>query len=483
MQLSSIRSFNAVTPTSPAAKPEAAQEVEFSYNSQDRLVMDPGTTVLKGVEAGPKSERFIMKGTSLKPNADGDYVFDAKDPRSTSAVAFSAAQKTLETFEEAYGGKVDWAFRRTQMGVYPDHQDRPMLNAYYSRNDGSVNFFHDTDKVTGTLIQSGSSGDVVSHEVGHAILDGLRPGYLAAWNSDTGGFHESFADSMAILMGTQDEAVVAMVVKQNGGDLSKPSVISGVAEELGRGINNATGTNRTGGDYLRQAVNNFKWADPRTLPERGGPDQLGHEAHDFSRLWTGAFYEVLTQINQEKMDSGIPPQEAIRQTGQEGIRMLANLVREAPKGQFTYRQMAEAFIKSDEKHNGGQQAARIREVFTNREILSPNLYANDIEDTVPPSETFRLVQTTLRGGGFGQFEGAVVKTPVDEAFPLGKDVETENRTRADIRRLIDAGRILMTTPGQRVETKDLFDAQGRPYVGVVTWENGQMNIERVPIIS
>lgn len=482
MQLSSIRSFNAASPAPPASKPEVAQEAEFSYNSQDRLVMDPGTTVLKGVEAGPRTERFAMKGTSLKPNADGDYVFEAKDPRSTSAVAFSAAQKTLETFESAFGGKVDWAFRRPQMGVYPDHQDRPMLNAYYSRNDGSVNFFHDTDRVTGTLIQSGSSGEVVSHEVGHAILDGLRPGYLAAWNSDTGGFHESFADSMAILMGTQDEAVVAKVVDQNGGDLRQPSILSGVAEELGRGINNASGTNRTGGDYLRQAVNNFKWADPRTLPERGGPDRLGHEAHDFSRLWTGAFYEVLTQINQEKMDAGIPPQEAIKQTGQEGIRMLANLVREAPKGQFTYRQMAEAFVKSDEKHNAGQQASRIREVFTNREILSPNLYAN-AEDAVPASENFRMVQTTLRGSGFGQFEGAVVKTPVDEAFPLGKDVETEKRTRDDIKRLIDAGRILMTNPGQRVETKDLFDAQGRPYVGVVTWENGQMNIERVPIIS
>ncbi len=482
MQLSSIRSFNAASPAPPASKPEVAQEAEFSYNSQDRLVKDPGTTVLKGVEAGPRTERFAMKGTSLKPNADGDYVFEAKDPRSTSAVAFSAAQKTLETFESAFGGKVDWAFRRPQMGVYPDHQDRPMLNAYYSRNDGSVNFFHDTDRVTGTLIQSGSSGEVVSHEVGHAILDGLRPGYLAAWNSDTGGFHESFADSMAILMGTQDEAVVAKVVDQNGGDLSKPSILSGVAEELGRGINNASGTNRTGGDYLRQAVNNFKWADPRTLPERGGPDRLGHEAHDFSRLWTGAFYEVLTQINQEKMDAGIPPQEAIKQTGQEGIKMLANLVREAPKGQFTYRQMAEAFVKSDEKHNAGQQAGRIREVFTNREILSPNLYAN-AEDAVPASENFRMVQTTLRGSGFGQFEGAVVKTPVDEAFPLGKDVETEKRTRDDIKRLIDAGRILMTNPGQRVETKDLFDAQGRPYVGVVTWENGQMNIERVPIIS
>lgn len=482
MQLPSIRSFNAASPALPAPKPEAAKEVEFSYNSQDRLVMNPGTTVLKDVEAGPRTERMAMKGTPLQPNEDGNYVFEAQDPRSTSAVAFSAAQKTLETFESALGSKVDWAFRRPQLGVYPNHADRPMLNAYYSRNDGSINFFSQKDAVTGTLIQSGSSGEVVSHEVGHAILDGLRPGYLAAWNSDTGGFHESFADSIAILMGTQDDRVLAKVVAQNGGDLSKPSILSGLAEELGRGINNASGTNRTGGDYLRQAVNKFKWADPRTLPERGGPDQLGHEAHDFSRLWTGAFYDVMTRINQEKMDAGVAPQESIKQTGEECIKLMANLVREAPKGQFTYRQMAEIFVKSDEKHNGGQRAGLIREIFTERGILSPNLYAS-AEDAVPVSENFRMVQTTLRGDGFGQFEGAVVKTPVDEAFPLGKDVETEKRTREDIKRLIDAGRILMTDPGQRVETKDLFDAQGRPYVGVVTWENGRMNIERVPIIA
>ncbi len=94
-----------------------------------------------------------------------------------------------------------------------------------------------------------------------------------------------------------------------------------------------------------------------------------------------------------------------------------------------------------------------------------------------------MVETTLRGSGFGQFEGAVVKTPVDEAFPLGKDVETSRRTQSDLKRLIASGRILMTTPGQKVETKDLFDSEGRPYVGLVTWDNGRMNIERVPIIA
>ncbi len=481
MQLSSIRSFNATAPSAASPQPEAPQQAEFSYNTQDRLVMNPGTTVLSGVDAGPRTERFVMKETRLEPNEKGSFVFEAQDPRSTSAVAFAAAQKTLSTFEEAYGGSFSWAFRSPQMGVNPDRQDKEMLNAYYSRNEGTVNFFHAKDPVTGTMVQSGSSGEVVSHEVGHAILDALRPGYLSAWNSDTGGFHESFGDSMAILMGTQDEATVAKAVTQNGGDMRKPSILSGVAEELGRGINNTKGKNQTGGDYLRQAVNNFKWADPSTLPERGGPDQLGGEAHDFSRLWTGAFYDILATISNEKVAAGMAPAEAIKQAGQDCTRMLANLVKEAPKGQFNYRQMAQAFIKSDEIHNGGQRANLIREVYTNRGILTGATMVE--EEPVLASENFRMVETTLRGSDFGQFEGAVVKTPVEDGLPLAKDVETGRRTQADLKRLIGAGRILMTTPGQKVETKDLFDSEGRPYVGMVTWDNGRMNIERVPIIS
>ncbi len=369
MQLPSIRAFNASAPAAPAPQPEAPKDAEFSYNAQDRLVMSPGTTVLSGVDAGPKTDRFAMRGTELKPNEKGNYVFEAQDPRSTSAVAFAAAQKTLSTFEAAYGSSFSWAFRSPQMGVNPDRQDKETLNAYYSRNEGAVNFFHAKDPVTGTMVQSGSSGEVVSHEVGHAMLDALRPGYLSAWNSDTGGFHESFGDTMAILMGTQDEATVSKAVAQNGGDMRKPSILSGVAEELGRGINNTKGKNVTGGDFLRQAVNNFKWADPSTLPERGGPDQLGGEAHDFSRLWTGAFYEILATISNEKVASGMAPAEAIKQAGQECTKMLANLVKEAPKGQFTYRQMAQAFVNSDQTHNGGQRAGLIREVYTNRGIL------------------------------------------------------------------------------------------------------------------
>lgn len=487
MQTPSIRSFNANLPAAPPSKPDAPKDTEFSFNPQDRVVMNPSTTVVPQVKLGtegPETERFATRGMDVKPNKDGKYVYESNDPKVHGAVAFSSAQKTLTMFESAFGARVDWAFGAPQLEIYPDHQDREMLNAYYSRSDGSVNFFHQRDPITNGMVQSGHSGEVVAHEVGHAILDGLRPGYLSAWNSDTGGFHEAFGDMVALLMNTQDDRAVARVIAQTDGDVRKPNIMSTVAEELGRGINDVKGKNITGFDGIRQAVNSFKWAEPSTLPERGGPDRLGSEAHDFSRLWTGAFYDVFATITDEKKAAGAAPKDAIKQAGAECTKLLANLMKEAPRGQFTYRQMAEAFVRSDERHNGGQRAGLIRDVFTNREILpKPGTASFASLETVPPSSNFRMVETTLRGSEFGQFEGAMVKTPLDNGFPLGKDVETARRTQADLKGLVANGRIKMTNPGQKVETKDLFDSEGRPYIGVVTWDNGQMNIERVQVLS
>ncbi len=98
-----------------------------------------------------------------------------------------------------------------------------------------------------------------------------------------------------------------------------------------------------------------------------------------------------------------------------------------------------------------------------------------------PEVTFKEV--TLVGDEFGVFSGAKVKTPVDASNPLVKDVETQNRLKSDMKRLIAQGRILYTRPGQELEPDDYFDQSGRPYAGVVRWVDGQMWIEKVLIVS
>ena len=463
----------------PSAPPPTG-EVEFSYNPQDHVVMAPTTTTVKGVQAGPTTERASIS-SKLEPK-DGKYVYAETDKEFLPALTLGTVAKTVEVLEKAYGSKIPWAFRSEKIKINPDAGKD--FNAYYSRQSASVNFFHDTDPKTNKVVYSGGSGEVVSHEAGHALLDGIRPDYLGTWSTDPGGFHEAFGDILAMLMVTQDDKAVEVVAKQTGGDLSKPNSLAQTGEELGAAINHSVGKNVTGGDYVRNAINKFVWQDPKTLPDRGGPDQLGSEVHSWSRLWTGAFYDVMKGMVDQNVKAGMSPSEAIRAAGDENLKLYGLLLKDAPRGEFTYQQMAQTLLKVDEKSNGGKNQELIRKVYTDRKILGPQAAEVNLDsERDPEAPALRTVSVTLDGEGFGMFSGAKVETPVDGASPLYQDVESKNRLKDNVQRMIAQGRILYTEPNQKIEEKDLFDKGGHPYAGVVRWVDGQMTIERVPIVS
>jgi hypothetical protein len=487
-----------------ADDPQPPQDAQFMHNPQDEIVMSPAPAPVKNVSAGPVTDRAELVGT-LEPNEDGAYVYPENDPRSAAAQSFAAVARTIQMFEAAIGQPVNWAFGSERLSVTPDDGDN--LNAYYSRWGGGVVFFHSTDPITGDNVMSGKSGEVSAHEAGHALLDAYRPGYFDGWSPDVAAFHESFGDMMSIISGLNDDRVVARVAVQTGGDLRRQNVAAHLGEQLGRGINNSRGNNATGGDWVRNAINNFTWADPSTLPDRGGPDQLGRQAHSFSRLWTGAFYQVLTEICNEKVAAGVPAQQALKETGAEGLSLLANLMKNAPQGDFTYREMGNAFVASDREHNGGQRADLIQRVLTDRLILeaapppepppseppteeppapptSSSIFTTTAEGRKPLDEVTRKMKVRLSGPEFGLFNGASVETRVDRGGSLGKDAQVSQRTRENVAALIKEGRIKYADPNVALKYPgDYFDAEGRPYVGVVRWEGGEMKIERVKIAS
>ncbi|MGE0494791.1 MAG: hypothetical protein AB7S38_36610 [Vulcanimicrobiota bacterium] len=454
-------------------------DVEFSYNPQDQVTMQPSTTTVHGVGQGPSVEKAAVRSDSPAPK-DDKYVYEQSDSRYHTANAFAATAKTIEIFEQALGQSFDWAFRGSQLKVNGDKGD--MLNAYYSRNDGSINFFHSRDSVFNRTVYSGDSGEVVSHEAGHAILDGLRPGYLSSFSPDPGGFHESFGDVLAMLVSLKDDRVLDKVIEQTGGDLSRPNVAAHLGEELGMAINHYTGGNATGGDYTRTAINNFKWQDPSTLPSRAPHDQLSREVHSYSRLWTGAFYDVFKGINEAYQAQGKSPKEALAAAADEGLHIYGSLMKTAPSGNFAYRDMAQALLRADAQFNDGKRSDLIRDVMVERRILPQSFEMAELDSANPTGE-LRELQTTLKGDQFGQFEGAVVRTQIDSVADIAGDSGREAKLQADVKQLIDDGRILYTTPGQSVAQSDLFDKEGNPYIGVVRWESGQMEIERVKVLA
>lgn len=481
-------------PSAPAPTPEPsapAADAEFSYNAQDVYVMPSKPTVVKNVSGGstPSTERVKLNGQLAPEN--GKYVFaDGDKARNTAAVSFSAAAKTVEVFEKAFGQTIPWAFNGPRLSVTPNEGEN--FNAYYSRWSGGVHFFAGTDNVIGDAIMSGGSGEVVAHEVGHAMLDGLRPNYLSGWSPDPGGFHESFGDMVGMLMAFQDERSVNRAAVQTGGDLKKPNVLAATGESLGIGINDFKGNQRTGGDWVRNAINTFTWVDPSTLPDSAPSDQLSREVHSFSRLWTGAFYDVLCGIQAENMAKGMNAKDALKATGDEGLKQLANMMKLAPKGDFAYRDMANAWIQADKQFNGGARADLIRSVMEKRLILSPDAtpaqpvtpttVETSILKSVDEGQT-RTLTLKLSGKQYGMFDGAKVETVIDKDGGLMKDAEAASRTRENVERLIKAGQIRYNDPGYPMKPADYFNPHGQPYIGVVRWDNGEMVIERSKVTT
>jgi len=456
------------------------------------------------IDGGSASGSQVQLSAPLAPNADGKFVFPDGDPNEVAAATFATVSKTVETFGQALGQPINFAFQG-KLGVVPDAGED--FNAYYARDSQNVNFFHGTDPKTNQVIMSGASGEVVSHETGHAILDGLRPAYFSSWTPDVGAFHESFGDMMGICMSFQDPRAIDNVAQATGGDLSKENCIAQTGEQLGVAINDYLGQNATGGPYVRDAINSFKWADPSTLPQDGGPDQLGSEVHSFSRLWTGAFYDILSAVQAQNMASGMDAKTALQATGQTAIQLLARCVQNAPQGDFTYRDMANAWVDAENKNDGGKLSAIMTKVFTDRGILGdqptpppapaptpdptpdPNpappanshLFTMTREGLKPLDSVTRQVNVRLSGPEYGIFNGAKVSTLVDNDGGLSKDAEVTLRTQASLKKLIDAGRIRYTRPDEKISQKDMFDAKGSPFAGIVRWNNGEMTIERVKI--
>lgn len=109
---------------------------------------------------------------------------------------YAVVMRTLARFELALGRRVAWGFDGHQLHVVPHAFVE--ANAFYSREDRALLFgyFQDEDQ---DWVFTCLSHDIVAHETTHAILDGLRAGFMRASGPDQAAFHEGFADVVALL--------------------------------------------------------------------------------------------------------------------------------------------------------------------------------------------------------------------------------------------------------------------------------------------
>ncbi len=245
----------------------------------------------------------------------------------------------------------------------------PDFNAYYDRQ--ALRFFHG-DTAFGR-VWSGESPDIVCHELGHAVLDVIKPQLWSAASHEAAAFHEAFGDISALLCALDLDSMRRSVLDDTAGRLYTSSRLSRMAEQLGAAIR-LLHPQDVDPDCLRNTVNSFTYRDPNVLPHVGPASALSSEPHSFSRLFSGAFFEALATLL-TATSSGAPTPAHLAEVAQYMARVLVAAIRRAPVVSNFFAQVAAGMVqeaaKTDRLH-----ASVLRAVFVRRSILSPRSAAS-----------------------------------------------------------------------------------------------------------
>ncbi len=269
-----------------------------------------------------KSYRRAELGGDHDPLDSVDRATLLADPRLHSVNCYALVMRTLSRFERALGRRVSWGFSGHHLNVVPHAFAE--ANAYYSRDDHALLFGHfpssyDSPDVVFTCL----SHDVVVHETTHAVLDGLRPRFLAPSSPDQAAFHEGFADVVALLSVFSLPGVVEAILRHALGgsgqmlepvhltkDKLKRNGLLSLAEELGQELQGIRGKALRSSLELAADPSHYRATTGQwILPHRRGEILVAAVLNTFVDSW---FYIVQSMIDTHRVPRAIVAAEGAR---------------------------------------------------------------------------------------------------------------------------------------------------------------------------
>ena len=199
---------------------------------------------------------------------------------------FSTVLKTLDLFEnkEIMGRPMAWAFGELPLEVYP--RARPGLNALYHRPSRNLRFYYqdyppDSPGAAPRRVYTCLSRDVIAHETGHAIIDGIEPGLLDAIGPHPRALHEGLADLVSVLLAFKSDTLSKFTLSQYRGSILDATAFSNIAEQIGPLLNSKD-------EPLRVLINEVH-LDPNNPQGYASPEQ----PYALCLALSGALYRIL----------------------------------------------------------------------------------------------------------------------------------------------------------------------------------------------
>lgn len=409
------------TEPQPVPKPKNDNPIDYLMNDM---------TTPNLVKSVPLSQTPIVPKVVIRDYKGGGFARDSAE--ASAANCFVTISNTLNFYRKFTGRDgikplLKWAGANSLMVIPRAGID---LNAFYNRR--SMQFFYFLDPSVSRIVATADSSDIVAHELGHGILDSFRPDTWSAASLEVWSLHEAFADLTSILHVMIYDEVLQHALNENGGDMRKPSVISRVAEDVGRAI--YTLVEDKGGRHpaqLRSAINDFKYVNPSLLPEEAPHDKLAAECHSFGRVFLGAFYDFLVAVYEDTTSQGVAQIDALRHArdvvGQYAIRAIQN----APLNAKFYLSMAKTLIWVANNTDGGRYKNQMQKVLIDRCLISPEVKALGVAPRARRGETIVKVQSKvnvkladmipIRAMSDNPLYEVEVEVPMEEAYLYDND--------------------------------------------------------------
>lgn len=212
------------------------------------------------------------------------------------------------------------------------------INAFYDRRSLCFSYY----PFGGKTYFTGDSVDIVSHELGHALLDAIRPDFWNVQSIEIWAFHEAFSDICSMVTVMLNEKMLINILKEVNEDLHNSNFASRLAEEIGillskiqvREIKNCLR------DPARQV---FKYKNPLELPSNAPEEVLSSECHSFGRVFSSAWYNIFVNIYNLELTRN-SALESIKKARDISFKILLDAVILSPKVNNYHEALAKCMI-------------------------------------------------------------------------------------------------------------------------------------------
>lgn len=266
-------------------------------------VVDYDPTTQKTYQPVNLNDHYLLAQDGLEPSEN--------NPQFHQQMVYAVIMTTIKNFETALGRKIIWSSRRVADNtIYEEYVQRLRIyphamrdaNAYYSPQKKALLFGYfestpasSTQHMPNSFVFTCLSHDIIAHEVTHAILDGIYPGYSEASNADVLAFHEAFADIVALFQHFTFPEVLKHQIAKTRGDLAAQNILGQLAQEFGSAIGNY--------GSLRDAIGKI---DPKTKtwnPTEPTGDEYAKimEPHDRGSILVSAVFEAFIIIYKSRV--------------------------------------------------------------------------------------------------------------------------------------------------------------------------------------